>query len=169
MEKFEHTPVPLDLHSESFEAQIRAEGSMYARKAESVANARRVEEVEIIQTFMSDGTLESTREANPGDWIITGPDGEQFVLTDEKVHDLYEQTPDGSLVAKERKIIAFKNPTNAKIRIPAPWATLEKPVYQDGEKDCMLAIGLTADGELSDDRYIIGNENILVNNYNLVA
>jgi hypothetical protein len=146
MENLEKEFEMLNLHSESFESKILSEGDVYIRRVEPINNVRKVGETEVIKTFMPDGTLESTQEANPGDWVITGPEGEEFVFTDEKLNDLYTQEPDGSFLPKERKILAIKNPVNSKIRINAPWGTEENPVYQDGETESMVVIGLDSDG-----------------------
>ena len=155
----------LDLFSANFESRLTDNGKVFVRKIEQVI-VRQAIESEVVDTYMSDGTLETSVIAGKGDWVITGPKGEEFILTDEKINDLYVRTESGDFVTKARKIIALKNPTGTKIRIKAPWGTDEKPVYQYGGTDCVVAVGLTEYGALTDNRYIIGEEDILLSNYN---
>jgi len=155
----------VDLHSHDFEEKLKREGSVYVRKIEPIVGALQVHEPVTVETLLPDGTLESTQEAREGDWVITGSKGEKFVFTDKKFQDLYRQGDKGSWVPKERKIIAIQNFFGESVRIVAPWGTKEKPAYQDGSEKCMLVIGLDSAGNFTSDRYIIGDEEMLLNNY----
>lgn len=165
LEPQEKDPRFIDLFSAEMEAMIGKSGKVYCRKIEPIHGAEQVVEPTKVETRLPDGTLETTREAAKGDWIITGTEGEKFVLTDERLHELYESDGKGSWVAKERKIIAMVNPFNEAVRIMAPWGTPEKPAYQDGSDKCILVVGITPEGVLTKDRYIIGDEQMLLNNY----
>lgn len=120
MEEIENKFPSLDLHSENFESRILREGRVYVRNIKPLRGARKVEVSEVVETYMPDGTLECVNEANPGDWVIVGPEGEEFVFSEEKFNDVYVSVGDGTFLPKERKIIAIENPTNSKIRIKAP-------------------------------------------------
>ena len=160
--------VTLDLGSESFESKIKEEGAIYLRKTVPLRGVRKVVVAETVDTYLPDGTVESTKEAAPGDWVVTGPEAEEFVLSSEKFDSLYEEKEPGIFVPKERKIMALKNPAHTKIRIDAPWGTKEKPASQYGESQCILVIELDSEGNFTDNRYIIGDEVILESNYTLV-
>jgi len=159
-------PQSIDLFSHELENLFRTQGKIYLRKIEPIKGARQVVEVAVIETHLTDGTLESTQEAKVGDWVITGSKGEEFVFTNSKFNNLYEDKGNGKYVPRERKIIAILNPFKKPVRISAPWGAPEKPAFQDGGEKCMLVAELSLDGTLTKDRYIIGNEEMLLNNYN---
>lgn len=158
----------LDLFSKDFEPLLKVKGRVYVRKIEPIMNVRRVEVEEVIRTVMSDGTLESTRNASPGDWVILGPQREQYVVSDEKLNDLYTQQTDGGILPKERKIIALKNPVGTKIKIKAPWGSEVEPAFQEGGGQCFIVVNLDTNDNWTKDRYIIGNESLLLSNYSLL-
>lgn len=155
----------LDLFSTELQNLFATQGRVYLRKIEPIKDARQVSEAGAIETRLPDGTLESIQKTQFGDWIITGSKGEEFVFTNSKFECMYERKGEGQYVPRQRKIVAIENPFKKAVRIPAPWGTLEKPAFQNGSEKCMLVAGLTPDGTLTDDRYIIGDEEMLLNNY----
>ncbi|MEI6490610.1 MAG: hypothetical protein WCO16_02495 [bacterium] len=159
-------PQSIDLFGAELEDLLLNNGKFYIRKIEPIKGARQATGTEVIKTYLPDGTLESTQETKAGDWIITGSKGEEFVFTNSKFNDLYENGGNGQYIPRERKIVAIKNPFGKSVRISAPWGTKEKPAFQDGTEKCMLVANLTPDGSLTNDRYIIGDEEMLLNNYN---
>ena len=165
MESIKEEPKSVDLFNREMEALLLG-GKVYLRKIEPIKGARQVSESTVIETHLPDGTLESSQEAKAGDWVITGSKGEEFVFTNSKFQGLYEDNGSGEHIPRERKIIAIKNPFGTNVRISAPWGTIEKPAYQDGSEKCMLVSELTPDGAMTKDRYIIGDEEMLLNNYN---
>jgi hypothetical protein len=48
---------------------------------------------------------------------------------------------------------------------PAPWGTPENPAYQEGGEKCYLVVSLDETGAFTADRYIIGDEELLLSNY----
>jgi hypothetical protein len=161
----EKEPKSINLFDADFEKKIKSEGQIYKRKVEPIKGARQCAKPETIATKLPDGTLESTQEAKPGDWIITGSKGEEFVFFDKKFNGLYVPNEQGGFVPRERRIIAIKNPYDEGVRISAPWGTTEKPAYQDGSPSAMFVAELDQDGNMTNDRYIIGDEEMLLNNY----
>lgn len=147
----------------------KSEGKLYRRKIEPIVDAEKVTEAKVVETKLPDGTVESSQKAKAGDWIITGSKGEKFVFTQAKVDSLYTVGEDGKFMPRERKILALKNPSGKPIKINAPWGTPEKPDYQSGTEDCMLVVSLDDNGEMTNDRYIIGNEEMLLNNYEPIS
>ena len=47
-----------------------------------------------IVTILQDGTKETTNTAMPGDWIVTNPGGEQYVVPGSKFSKKYEPAPE---------------------------------------------------------------------------
>lgn len=95
--------------------------------------------------------VETTNTAQPGDAIITGPKGEQYVLTPEEFGAMYEplvdengETIEGQFLPKN-VVKRIKNPTGQEIVIDAPWGG-----DQNGEADCWLV-----ESQINGDRYII--------------
>ena len=162
--KPEQEPQFIDLFSVELEDQLRM-GQKYKRKIEPIKGAEQVAKDCSVQTILPDGTIESEQDARLGDWIITGSKDERFVFTDKKFHSLYETDGEKNWIPRERKIVAIHNPLGRSIRISAPWGTPEKPAYQDGSNQAMLVAELSADGNMTMDRYIIGDEEMLLNNY----
>lgn len=75
--------------------------SLIANGAEikSYAKFARVQAVcatggERIETILADGTKETTNVAAPGDWIITNPGGEKYIVPAAKFPKKYEPAPE---------------------------------------------------------------------------
>lgn len=49
---------------------------------------------EAIETILADGTRETTNTANAGDWIVTNPGGEQYIVPGAKFPKKYEPAPE---------------------------------------------------------------------------
>ena len=159
----------VDLFSSEMETRIKTEGQIYQRKIETIRGAEQVVEPQTVETHLPDGTLESSVEAKPGEWIITGAKGERFVFSAKKFDGLYESDEKGGYIPRERKVIALKNPFGEAIKISAPWGTTDNPAYQEGSEKCYLVVSLDESGAFTSDRYIIGDEELLLSNYDLAS
>jgi hypothetical protein len=73
---------------------------------------------------------------------------------------LYESGEEDIWVPKERRIIAIPNPSMKPVRIDAPWEGT-----QEGSDKAILVAELDSQGKLTEDRYIIGNLDLLLKNY----
>jgi hypothetical protein len=160
-------PRLVEMFSDEVETKLKNDGLVYRRKIKPIVNAEEVTQTINVYTILPDGTKESSVEAKPTDWIITGPKGERFVFTKTKFDELYIKDDLDGYIPRERKIIALKNPFNTNIRISAPWGTSEKPAYQDGSEKCFLIVGLDENGNKTKDRYLIGDEELLIANYEI--
>ena len=49
---------------------------------------------EAIETVLADGTKETANIANAGDWIVTNPGGEQYIVSAEQFAKKYEPAPE---------------------------------------------------------------------------
>ena len=90
----------LDLFSVNFESRLTDNGKVFVRKIEQVI-VRQAIESEVVDTYISDGTLETSVIAGKGDWVITGPKGEEFILTDKK-STIYMSEPSQEILLQKR-------------------------------------------------------------------
>lgn len=164
----ENKPATLDLLSAEWENIFLKKAALYRRKIQPLLKADRVLEPCTVKTILPNETLESSVEAQPGDWIIVGAENEKFVLTSEKFNHLYTLDVNGNYLPHERKILAIKNPHKKPIRIHASWSTADNPSYQEGDQNCFLVASVDSAHNLTKDRYIIGDETLLLSNYELV-
>lgn len=155
----------VDLFSTFFEKGLLDYGQVYERKIQPIVAAREVHTPELVVTKTNNGLTETTTSAEVGDLVVTGSQGEVYVQKRANVAALYDMPTDGSYVAKQRKIRVLKNPYGLPIKVIAPWSTEDNAQYQYGTEDCYISISLDAEGELTDDRYIIGGQEYLLGNY----
>jgi hypothetical protein len=159
----------IDLHSPEVIEMLKEHGELFRRKIEAIKGVREPDMAEQVDTVVN-GIVESSQVAEPGKHkIITGSRGEQFVFTNEKYDSLYSVDEQGNVTPRERRVLAMQNPYGGPVRIEAPWSTPENPQTQDGTEEAMLTFGLDDTGELTDDRYLIGDREMLLNNYEPVV
>ena len=149
----------IDIFSPEIEGLFRGDGVLYKRKREPLRRARQATKPIIIETHLPSGLVETTLEAKKGDWIITGSVGEEFVVLEDTFDTLYESLDDGTYLPREKTILALKNPSGASIEIRTSWGT------QIGDKGCLLVVTLNDGNTFTSDRYLIGSEELLRNNY----
>lgn len=124
--------------------------ALYRKSA--VVTARRTTKVEKLDTVLSNGLVETSREVPAGEWIVTNPGGEEYAISDEKFRARYELRGDGQYQAKG-VIHAFKNPTGGDVEVMAPWGEM-----QYGDANCWFAAGTDDDLAPTKDCYIIGGD-----------
>ncbi len=56
--------------------------------------AREAKEGEVIETILTDGHRETSNKANAGDWIVTNPGGESYIVPANKFGKKYEPAPE---------------------------------------------------------------------------
>jgi len=159
----------VDLHSPEVLETLKENGELFRRKIEPIKGVREPDALEQVDTIVN-GIVESSKTAKPGeDKIITGSRGEEFVLSNKNFDNLYTTDDSGSITPRERLVMAMKNPYGEAIRIEAPWSTPEEPQFQDGTSEAMITFSLDYAGELTNDRYIIGDREMLLANYEPVV
>jgi hypothetical protein len=152
----------VDLYSPEIEEFLRESGQLYRRRIEPLLSVRFPESPEQIDTII-DGAVETSTLALPGKHMaITGKKGEEYVVATSQIGALYD------LVPRERLMIGLPNPYGQSIKILAPWSTPDKPQYQEGTESAILAFNLDESGDLTSDRYIIGDPELLNANYETV-
>ncbi len=141
----------LDLTTPEMTAKL-AEAPIYRKNA--IVEAQQVTEQTTVTTKLADGTEETVNTAEAGDYIVTNPSGEKYVLKPDNFAKRYEPMEDGKFRAKGMSR-AFVNPTGGPISIMAPWGEVQK-----GGPDCMIATVYDPEhpDEIGSDRYIIGGD-----------
>jgi hypothetical protein len=129
---------------------LDASGQRY-RKVGQV-RARRATEPIPVRTILADGTKETTNIAQPGDYIVTAPSGERWVVKAGTFEARYAPKPRTKTVYLARgEVIAVENPLRRPISILAPWGE-----QQHGAADCMIAdVFDPAKGRRAGEPYII--------------
>ncbi len=142
-------PQHVDLSSDDYTERFK-EAKVYIKSA--VVQATRARGGERIETVLADGTSETVNTCNEGDFIVTNPGGEQYVLASENFAKRYEPMEDGNYRAKGI-CRAFPNPTGGEVSVTAPWGE-----EQYGGPDAMFAVAVDPSdpSEVGNDRYIIG-------------
>jgi len=141
-------PKKVDVQSPEIFALLKA-APIYTKNA--TVSAEKVTSPKAVTTILSSGYVETANIVQVGEWVVTNPDGEQYILSDSKFHQRYAPTELESVWKARGSIRAVKNPYNQEIEILAPWGT-----PQLGEKDCWIAVSLDDDGQMVEaDRYII--------------
>lgn len=143
-------PEITDINSEAY-TQALAEASIFEKTA--TIQARPAQAGEVVATTLADGTQETTNTANEGDFIVTNPGGEQYIVPGEKFAKRYEVTDQQDTFKAVGMIRAIKNPTGEPIKIIAPWGE-----EMNGDGECYVVTGYDPANpeEISSDRYIIG-------------
>lgn len=136
-------------------AQPAAHGPTRCTSKKATVTAEQAQESGSVVTRLADGSVETSREYVAGDWIVTNPAGERYVLDEVKFgvrHDLTDQ--EGTFLAKGA-VRAISNPTGCAVAVIAPWGAVMR-----GGADCMFAevVDLDEVSARSVDRYIIGGQ-----------
>lgn len=111
-------------------------------KKQGRVEARPATAGEQITTILASGSKETANTANEGDWIITNPSGEQYIISQEKFLDRYEATSKDDVYQAKGYCRAIPNPFGKPIEIMASWG---EP--QTGDEHCMIADTCDENGE----------------------
>lgn len=125
------------------------EAPVYRKSA--VVQARIAKDGEKISTVMADGSTETENTAVAGDYIVTNPSGEQYIVKSETFVARYEETDEAGVYQAKGFCRAITNPEGVPIEILASWG---EPQF--GDERCMIADTCDADGEnMGGEPYII--------------
>lgn len=119
-------------------------------KKQGQVNARPAVAGEMITTTLANGAKETNNTANEGDWIVTNPSGEQYIVSSAKFESRYEPTSVEGVYAARGYCRAILNPFDEDIEIMASWGS-----QQTGNEDCFIADVCDADGVMDNEPYLI--------------
>lgn len=120
-------------------------------KKQGQVQARPAVAGEKIATVLASGTTETNNTAKEGDWVMTNPSGEQYIIAEAKFLGRYEATETSGAYQAKGYCRAIKNPFGHPIEIMASWG---EP--QMGDENCMIADICDADGNnMGGEPYII--------------
>jgi hypothetical protein len=111
-------------------------------KKQGSVKARPAVEGEVVITTLAGGAEETTNTAKANDWVVTGPSGEQYIISKEKFFNRYEATDQEGVYSAKGHCVAIKNPFGEPIEIMASWGS-----PQTGDENCMIADTCDANGE----------------------
>ena len=103
-------------------------------KKQGQVNARPSVAGEEATPTLGGGQKETDNKANEGDWIVTNPSGEQYIISGKKFSARYEATAEEGVYAAKGSCRAIVNPFGEPIEIMASWGS-----PQTGDENCMIA------------------------------
>lgn len=140
----------IDLNTEEYTKRFN-EASDFEKIAVVKAEEAKEQELVITLVHSKNGMLEETRKsAKKGDFIVTNPSGERYVVSREKFFTLYEMLP-GGMFKSTGTVKAIR--INKNVEFIAPW----------GEKMRILSGGYLVDNK--GERYGI-EEKVFTSTYN---
>lgn len=119
-------------------------------KKQGVVKAHKAELGEEITTTLESGAKETTNKANEGDWIVTNPSGEQYIISEKKFLARYEATNESGVYTAKGYCRAIPNPFQKPIEIMASWGSA-----QTGDENCMVADTCDSFGNVDGEPYLI--------------
>lgn len=125
-----------------------AEAPLY-KKTGSV-NAYLARGGEKIETNLESGFKETEKTACEGDWIVTNPTGEKYLLSAQTFRERYEPTGDTTTYVAKGYCRAVANPFKKPIEIAASWGSL-----QTGDAYCFVADTCNKNGVTNGEPYLI--------------
>lgn len=119
-------------------------------KKQGHVNARPATAGEEITTTLKDGKKETVNKAGEGDWIVTNPSGEMYIISGKKFLGRYEATRKDGVYAAKGYCRAITNPFGRPIEIMASWGS-----PQTGDERCLIADTCDASGKVDGEPYLI--------------
>ncbi len=119
-------------------------------KKQGQVEARPATPGEEITTTLEGGAKETVNKANEGDWIVTNPSGEQYIISEKKFLGRYEATDNQGVYAAKGYCRAIPNPFGKPVEIMASWGS-----PQTGDDRCLFADTCDANGKCDGEPYLI--------------
>lgn len=99
------------------------------------------------------GQEETRNTVKEGDYVMTNPGGEEYILGSEKLASRYQKTDEDGVYEAKGFCRAIPNPFGYPVEIMASWGS-----PQAGDKDCYFADTCDEDGNMSGEPYIIESQ-----------
>lgn len=109
---------------------------------------------EEVITILKDGRLETKGVAAEGDFVVTNPTGEKYILSAEKFLPRYLAANEEGVYIANGHVRAIKNPTGVPIVIQASWGE-----SQYGDENCFI-VDVCDDGgiDMAGEPYLIDSD-----------
>ncbi len=145
--------IEVDPHAPEIAHANNRNGKIYRKVTEVQASSADV--VTLVETVLADGDTETKNVAKPGDFIVTAPGGERYVVKPDTFRARYTRKSGNKEVYVARgHIVAISNPFGRPISIKAPWGEM-----QYGSADCVIAdIFDPTTKKMAGEPYIIARE-----------
>lgn len=125
------------------------EAPVYKKKG--TVNAQVAEGGERIETILADGTKETVNTAESGDFIITNPGGEKYIVKPDTFNKRYSPSQEDGVYEAKGYCKAITNPFKEDVKIEASWGET-----QTGDSECMFTDTYDPEtGALGGEPYII--------------
>ena len=122
-------------------------------KKQVAVSARLVDSPEVVHTVLADGNKETENFAVFGDWVVTNPTGEQYVIKSSVFFNRYEPTEVPGVYLAKGYCRAVVNPYGEKIKITPSWGG-----EQVGDWQCFIADSCDYCGICDGEPYIIDSQ-----------
>jgi len=149
------SPIHLDLSDDTWSDTLSS-ASIFEKSARVSVRPARVGEV--ITTVLGDGTVETSNTAEEGDFVLTNPGGESYLVKKAVLETRYRATENPGVFQAKGMVRAVPNTTGARVTITAPWG--EEMV---GDENCWIVevVDEANPSGRSNDRYLIGGSEFL--------
>lgn len=117
---------------------------------QALVRARRVKDDERVETTLADGTHETSNIAHEGDWVVTNPAGEEYVVPAGEFDARYDATGTEGVYQAKGSCRALPNPYGAPIEIEASWGESMR-----GDEYCYIVDSCAPDGSPAGEPYLI--------------
>ncbi len=125
--------IEIDRHAPEISEALARHGRIYRKTGE--VQAEQASAATPVETVLADGTNETKNMAVPGDFIVTAPAGERYVVKPDTFLARYspKRGQEGVYTARGQ-IVAVPNPLRRPLSIMASWGEA-----QHGSANCMIA------------------------------
>lgn len=114
-----------------------------------LVRARQAQNRERIETMLADAR-ETSNTAHENDWVVTNPQGEEYVVPGEAFRKKYAETEIEGVYQSRGLCRAIPNPYNVPIEIEASWG---EPMR--GDEECYIADACSPAGAPAGEPYLI--------------
>lgn len=125
-------------------------------KKSIVVQARKAHEGEVVRTILEDGFEETVHTAKDTEWVVTNPQGEQYVLTDNLFRARYTPSSRGGEYFSRGECHAVENPYQQPVELVRTGKEIEQ-----GGADCFIALAVDEHRVPLGELYLIDRESFL--------
>lgn len=140
----------LDAHSPDIEEALQ-NAPIFEKHVR--VHARPAAPDERVVTMLASGEEETSNTAREGDWVVTNPQGEEYVVPKDEFEKKYAATENDGVYQSRGYCRAIRNPQGMAVEMKASWGELVH-----GDEQCFIVQACDADGSLYGEPYIVAKE-----------